>query len=60
MDVPVPRRTYSFGTVKAAQAQGDFAVLAVRGRRALRVHLGRDVAAGLEGLTRAVDAALAP
>jgi hypothetical protein len=58
-DVRVPGRTYSFGTVKAAQAQGDFAVLAERGRRALRVHLGPDVAAGLDGLTRAIDAALA-
>ena len=58
-DVPVPGRRYSFGTVKAAQAQGDFAVLAARGRRALRVHLGPDVAAGLDALARAVDAALA-
>ena len=58
-DVPVPGRKYSFGTVKAAQAQGDFAVLAGRNRRALRVHLGPDVAAGLDALTRAVDAALA-
>ncbi|MBI4485027.1 MAG: bifunctional transaldolase/phosoglucose isomerase [Acidobacteria bacterium] len=57
-DVPVPGRRYSFGTVKAAQAQGDFAVLAARGRRALRVHLGPDVAAGLDTLTLAVDAAL--
>jgi len=58
-DVPVPGRRYSFGTVKAAQAQGDFAVLAGRGRRALRVHLGPDVTTGLEELTRTVDAALA-
>jgi transaldolase/glucose-6-phosphate isomerase len=58
-DVPVPGRTYSFGTVKAAQAQGDFAVLAGRGRRALRVHLGPDVAVGLDALARAVEAALA-
>jgi transaldolase / glucose-6-phosphate isomerase len=54
-DLPVPGRTYTFGTVKAAQAQGDFAVLAARGRRALRVHLGRDVAAGLDALIRALN-----
>jgi hypothetical protein len=36
--------------VEAAQAQGDLAVLAERGRRALRVHLGDDVAAGLAQL----------
>ena len=57
-DLPVPGEKYSFGTVKAAQARGDFDVLAERGRRALRVHLGADVDAGLARLARAVDAAL--
>ena len=46
-DVPVPGAKYTFGVVKAAQARGDFQVLADRGRRALRVHLGKDVDAGL-------------
>jgi transaldolase/glucose-6-phosphate isomerase len=55
VDVPVPGQTYTFGVVKAAQARGDFQVLADRGRRALRVHLGADVAAGLESLRTAVD-----
>lgn len=58
-DLDVPGRDYSFGTVKAAQARGDFDVLAARGRRALRVHLGADVAAGLEALNAAVRDALA-
>jgi transaldolase / glucose-6-phosphate isomerase len=49
-DVRVPGREYTFGVVKAAQARGDFDVLAQRGRRALRVHVGADVAAGLERL----------
>ena len=57
-DVEVPGAGYTFGTVKAAQARGDFAVLAERQRRALRVHLGPDVAAGLARLARAVEAAL--
>jgi len=57
-DLPVPGRRYSFGTVKAAQARGDFAVLAERGRRALRAHLGADVAGGLRALDAAVAAAL--
>ena len=35
-----------FGVVKAAQARGDFEVLAERGRRALRVHIGADVERG--------------
>jgi transaldolase/glucose-6-phosphate isomerase len=57
-DLPVPGRTYTFGVVKAAQARGDFQVLSARGRRALRVHLGRDVPAGLDTLRAAVASAL--
>jgi len=57
-DLPVPGAKYTFGIVKAAQARGDFDVLAERGRRALRVHLPADVDAGLRTLARALDAAL--
>lgn len=57
-DLPVPGRRYSFGTVEAAQARGDFAVLAERGRRALRIHLGADVATGLKALDAAIARAL--
>jgi glucose-6-phosphate isomerase len=57
-DRPVPGRKYSFGLVKAAQARGDLQVLAERGRRALRVHVGPDVTAGLERLEGMVAAAL--
>ena len=35
LDLPVPEQKYTFGVVKAAQARGDFQVLAERGRRAL-------------------------
>jgi transaldolase / glucose-6-phosphate isomerase len=56
VDLPVPGRRYSFGLVKAAQALGDLRVLQARGRRTLRVHLGRDVKAGLAQLRRAFDA----
>jgi transaldolase/glucose-6-phosphate isomerase len=58
VDLPVPGRKYTFGVVKAAQARGDFQVLAERGRRALRVHLGADVGAGLRALCEAVAAAV--
>ena len=58
-DFLVPEQKYTFGIVKAAQARGDFAVLAERGRRALRVHLGKDVTAGLATLRTAVAQALA-
>jgi transaldolase / glucose-6-phosphate isomerase len=57
-DLPVPGQTYTFGIVKAAQARGDFEVLSERGRRALRVHLGADVSAGLAKLQAAIKAAL--
>jgi len=58
-DLPVPGQKYTFGIVKAAQARGDFAVLAERGRRALRVHLGKNLKSGLAALAKAVQKALA-
>jgi transaldolase/glucose-6-phosphate isomerase len=57
-DLLVPGQTYTFGVVKAAQARGDFEVLAERGRRALRVHLPADVGAGLEALRAAIEQAM--
>jgi transaldolase/glucose-6-phosphate isomerase len=57
-DLPVPGQKYTFGVVKAAQARGDFLVLADRKRRALRVHLGSDVKAGLAKLTELVKQSL--
>jgi len=57
-DLPVPGLRYTFGVVKAAQARGDFQVLAERDRRALRVHLGSDVRAGLASLQAAIKEAL--
>ena len=50
-DVAVPGQKYTFGVVKAAQARGDFQVLAERNRRALRVHLD-DVETGLAALSK--------
>jgi hypothetical protein len=58
-DLAIPGQKYSFGIVIDAQAAGDLAVLEARGRRALRVHLGADVAAGLKTLNAAFDQALA-
>ncbi|HKV04719.1 MAG TPA: bifunctional transaldolase/phosoglucose isomerase [Candidatus Acidoferrales bacterium] len=54
-DIPVPGQKYTFGIVKAAQARGDFQVLAERDRRALRVHLGADVGAGLAKLQQTLS-----
>ena len=58
VDLPVPGARYAFGVVKAAQARGDFQVLIDRRRRALRVHLGSDVAAGLATLEQIVVEAM--
>jgi transaldolase / glucose-6-phosphate isomerase len=58
LQLPVPGQKYTFGVVKAAQARGDFQVLTDRGRRALRVHLPSDVAAGLAKLNAASQQAL--
>ena len=59
VDLPVPGQSYTFGVVKAAQARGDFQVLAERGRRALRVHLAADLKTSLERLQGALLKALA-
>jgi len=58
-DLPVPGERVSFGIAKAAAARGDFAVLAERRRRALRLHLKSDIAAGLATLKGALEEALA-
>src|SRR6266568_603252 len=58
IDVPVPGQKYIFGAVKAAQARGDFDVLAERQRRALRVHLPADLRTALATLQAAVQKAL--
>jgi transaldolase/glucose-6-phosphate isomerase len=57
IDISVPGQKYTFGIVKAAQARGDFQVLAERNRRALRVHL-HDSENGLTTVQSAVAKAL--
>jgi len=58
LDFPVPGQKYTFGIVKAAQARGDFQVLAERNRRALRVHIGKNVQADLTRLQSIIKQAL--
>ncbi|HZQ19779.1 MAG TPA: bifunctional transaldolase/phosoglucose isomerase [Terriglobales bacterium] len=58
-DLPIPGQKYTFGVVKAAQARGDFQVLVERGRRLLRVHLGKDVETGLSELVTILGKVLA-
>jgi transaldolase/glucose-6-phosphate isomerase len=58
-DLAVPGERYTFGIVKAAQARGDFDVLAERKRRALRVHITGDIASGLARIKQSIERALA-
>ncbi|MCM2315362.1 MAG: bifunctional transaldolase/phosoglucose isomerase [Thermoanaerobaculia bacterium] len=50
VDFAIPGQPYSYSVLKSAQALGDFRSLASRGRRALRVDLGKDVRSGLKHL----------
>ena len=58
-DLKVPDQKYTFGVVEAAEARGDFEVLAERDRRVLRVHLSTHVTAGLTTLKDAIRRAFA-
>ncbi len=58
VDIPIPGQRYTFGLLKRFQAEGDFEVLAQRGRRLLRVHLGADVPTSLKSLDDMIETAL--
>ncbi|GBC84137.1 Glucose-6-phosphate isomerase [bacterium HR11] len=53
-DRPIPETDLTFGRLLRAQADGDYQALVERGRRILRLHLGRDVLRGLEVLRDAL------
>jgi transaldolase/glucose-6-phosphate isomerase len=57
-DLAIPGRKATFGVIEAAEARGDFEVLAERGRRVLRVDLGSDVEGGLKRLADAIERSL--
>jgi len=56
-DLPIPGQPYSFGVLKVAQAGGDLEALHSKGRRALRLHVGGDISAGIAALICAVELA---
>ncbi|MBI2886047.1 MAG: bifunctional transaldolase/phosoglucose isomerase [Chloroflexi bacterium] len=58
-DMRVPGSPYTFGTLKGAQALGDFLALQHHGRRVLRVHLSGGPQDAIAALDRLADAALA-
>jgi transaldolase/glucose-6-phosphate isomerase len=52
-DLPIPGEKYGFAVLQRAQALGDYRALSTGGRRAIRIHLGRDID---KGLARLIDA----
>ncbi len=57
-DIEIPGEKFTFGVLKQAQALGDFESLAAKGRRAIRVDLGRDVEKGLRRLLALIKEAV--
>ncbi len=57
-DLPLPGRTYTFGTFENAQAQGDLQALRDNGRRALHIHLGPQPEQALQTVLTALKTAL--
>lgn len=57
-DFPVPGEPYTFSILKQAQALGDFRALSSRGRRVIRIDLGKEVVAGLDRLREVILNAL--
>jgi transaldolase/glucose-6-phosphate isomerase len=57
-DLPVPGEPYGFSVLKQAQALGDLQSLQGKGRRVVRLHLGKSVPAGLKRLAGVVGTAL--
>jgi hypothetical protein len=58
-DVALPGRSYTFGTLKKAQAFGDFEALLERGRRVMRIDLGADAQEGMIHFQSVLERALA-
>ena len=53
-DLAVPETNYTFGSLIHAQALGDYQALKQRGRRVLRIRLGKDTPKGLKFVLKAL------
>ncbi len=47
-DLPIPGSEYGFATLQRAQVLGDLRSLIDKGRRVIRIHLGKDIDKGLK------------
>ena len=54
-DLPVPGASYSFSTLKLAQALADAEALRAAGRRVIRLHIRGDVVTGLGKIIDAIE-----
>ncbi|MDQ3021186.1 MAG: hypothetical protein M3R36_11550 [Bacteroidota bacterium] len=57
-DIEIPGKPYSFGTLKLAQAIGDYESLIKHNRRVLKVNIGSDIERGLKELYKIVKKAI--
>jgi hypothetical protein len=53
-EIPIPDEEFDFATLLRAQALGDFRALSERGRRVVRIHLGKDPDGKLNDLVEAL------
>ena len=53
-DLPIPDEKFGFATLHQAQALGDYRSLDDKGRRVIRIDLGKNIDAGLEVLWQSV------
>ena len=53
-DFQIPGESYTFSTLRSAQALGDFRALKARGRRVVRIDLGDDLSSGLDRFDKAL------
>ena len=54
-DLPIPGEQFGFATLHKAQSLGDFRSLSEKGRRVIRINIGKDIDKGLAQLWRAVS-----
>ena len=54
-ELPIPGEKYGFATLHEAQSLGDFRSLSDKGRRVIRINLGKDIDKGLEQLWQSVS-----
>jgi hypothetical protein len=58
VDVPIPDEPYTFSVLKRAQALGDLQSLQSKQRRVIRLHLAKNIGAGLADLSAIIASAI--